>query len=343
MYDMAYLRRQRPGWAAAVVISSMALPASAADWSQHSAFGLDLGVGSVISRYSPNAQDGGGLIFTGLRANYDVSDELSLQLGLRLWSLPGANQATMPSLGARLEPFRNEFGRAFVDAALGIVWTNDATTFGFDVGAGFELDLPMVPGFSIGPAFRYGEVVDPAPLNHGDGRAWQLGFSATYHLGRAEAGAAAARKLNPQGAVRPFVFKVSDTDHDGVTDDADQCPEVPAGRHPDPFRPGCPENDEDQDGVPDSIDDCPLTPAGPRPDHARRGCPFVDTDHDGIPDADDQCPDKAGPASRDPAKNGCPDPRKAAPKRPALESSPAEALPPPSAVPKSGVSRPRSP
>jgi hypothetical protein len=307
-----------------------------AQLAKRTALGLDLGVGSVLSRYSPEAGDGGALLFLSLRGDYDLTQDLQLQLLLRQWSLPGSNHATMPGVGARFEPYQSELGRAFVDAAVGVAWTRDGSSFGFDLGGGFEVDLPTAPGLGLGPVLRYGQVVNPAARSDADGRAWSLGVSATFHLGRAEAGAATANHGRPAKPPSPYVFKVLDTDHDGVTDDVDQCPEVPAGRHPDAFRRGCPENDEDKDGVADGDDVCPMTPAGDHPDRARPGCPFTDSDGDGIADLDDRCPTKAGPATQDPTTNGCPPPRKAA-VRP--EKEPPAGLPAPNAAPKRNLTR----
>lgn len=45
--------------------------------------------------------------------------------------------------------------------------------------------------------------------------------------------------------------------------------------------------DSDHDGVPDNIDQCPNTPAGVAVD--AKGCP-LDSDHDGVPNYKDQCP-----------------------------------------------------
>jgi len=75
-----------------------------------------------------------------------------------------------------------------------------------------------------------------------------------------------------------------DSDHDGVYDGIDKCPGTPAGAHVDAI--GCP-TDADADGVPDGIDQCPNTPAGVHVD--AKGCP-VDSDGDGIPDGVDLCP-----------------------------------------------------
>jgi outer membrane protein OmpA-like peptidoglycan-associated protein len=96
----------------------------------------------------------------------------------------------------------------------------------------------------------------------------------------------------------------SDRDGDGVIDVDDACVDDPAGPHPDKHRPGCP-SDRDNDGVFDTKDQCPDVPAGTSPDPARPGCP-VDTDKDTIPDAVDACPDKPGAPDPNPKKNGCP-------------------------------------
>src|SRR2546429_2530020 len=69
-----------------------------------------------------------------------------------------------------------------------------------------------------------------------------------------------------------------DSDHDGVPDNKDACPDTPAGAAVDSK--GCP-IDSDRDGVPDGIDKCPGTPAGAHVPAAR--CP-VDSDADGVPD-----------------------------------------------------------
>src|SRR3989475_785491 len=89
-----------------------------------------------------------------------------------------------------------------------------------------------------------------------------------------------------------------DSDHDGVYDGIDKCPGTPAGAHVDAI--GCP-TDADADGVPDGIDQCPNTPAGVHVD--AKGCP-VDSDGDGIPDGVDLCPSTPTGAAVDAA--GCP-------------------------------------
>jgi len=85
-----------------------------------------------------------------------------------------------------------------------------------------------------------------------------------------------------------------DQDHDGVTDDKDECPDTPLGVKVD--EKGCPK-DRDKDGIPDYQDDCPDDPGLPQ----FNGCP--DRDGDGIMDKIDDCPDLPGI----PKYNGCPD------------------------------------
>jgi outer membrane protein OmpA-like peptidoglycan-associated protein len=89
-----------------------------------------------------------------------------------------------------------------------------------------------------------------------------------------------------------------DTDHDGVPDKYDLCPDTPKGVAVDSK--GCP-IDSDNDGVPDYLDKCPNTPANAKVD--ANGCP-LDTDKDGVPDYLDKCPNT--PLNVKVDANGCP-------------------------------------
>ncbi len=89
-----------------------------------------------------------------------------------------------------------------------------------------------------------------------------------------------------------------DSDHDGVSDDKDDCPNTPIGAKVD--KRGCP-TDEDGDGVYDGLDKCPGTPRGAKVD--ADGCP-MDSDKDGVYDGLDKCPDT--PAGIKVDKDGCP-------------------------------------
>jgi outer membrane protein OmpA-like peptidoglycan-associated protein len=109
----------------------------------------------------------------------------------------------------------------------------------------------------------------------------------------------AARRVPPDVA-RP----VLDSDHDGVPDDKDECPNTPLGATVDAK--GCP-HDSDGDGVLDGIDQCPNTPPGTKVD--AKGCPLaaapeLDSDGDGVPDSIDKCPNTPAGAKVD--ATGCP-------------------------------------
>lgn len=96
-----------------------------------------------------------------------------------------------------------------------------------------------------------------------------------------------------------FVFdSKKDSDHDGVPDKKDKCPDTPRGVKVD--KDGCP-IDSDGDGVPDNLDKCPNTPKGVKVD--KNGCP-IDTDRDGVPDYLDKCPDTPAKVKVDSV--GCP-------------------------------------
>ncbi|MBW2096908.1 MAG: OmpA family protein, partial [Deltaproteobacteria bacterium] len=90
----------------------------------------------------------------------------------------------------------------------------------------------------------------------------------------------------------------TDSDGDGVYDDADNCPNTPKGVQVDAN--GCP-FDSDGDGVYDYLDKCPNTPKGLQVN--TNGCPF-DADGDGVYDDADKCPNTPKGVQVD--ANGCP-------------------------------------
>ena len=107
------------------------------------------------------------------------------------------------------------------------------------------------------------------------------------------------KEAKPAAAPAPVKPKpvVKDSDHDGVPDNLDKCPNTPAGVKVDAN--GCPV-DSDHDGVADYLDKCPNTPAGVKVD--KNGCP-LDSDHDGVPNYLDKCPNTPKGFKVD--KNGC--------------------------------------
>jgi OOP family OmpA-OmpF porin len=91
----------------------------------------------------------------------------------------------------------------------------------------------------------------------------------------------------------------ADTDGDGVLDRDDYCP-----REAGPGPKGCPiiDTDPDKDGVPIPCDLCPKEP-GVKPD----GCPVKDSDGDGIFDDKDKCPNEPETKNGFEDNDGCPD------------------------------------
>jgi outer membrane protein OmpA-like peptidoglycan-associated protein len=126
-------------------------------------------------------------------------------------------------------------------------------------------------------AARFDGVVDffPSPLNERPGNSdnWNLTLQGglSLHLGRSP---------------------IRDSDHDGVVDQADICPNTPRGEAIDGR--GCPlPKDADADGVVDAADRCAATPAGDPVD--LNGCSLPkDADGDGVVDAADRCPATPG-------------------------------------------------
>lgn len=84
--------------------------------------------------------------------------------------------------------------------------------------------------------------------------------------------------LASEAVPAPVEAPPGDADGDGVADDADQCPDTPAGASVNES--GC-EGDADGDGVVDRLDQCPDTPAGTTVDE--KGCPPAE------PPKDDGC------------------------------------------------------
>lgn len=107
----------------------------------------------------------------------------------------------------------------------------------------------------------------------------------------------------PLGSQQPppaQVATVQDSDHDGVPNDQDQCPNTKPGVQVN--KNGC-ALDSDHDNVPNGIDQCPNTPPGTQVN--AKGCPLApkDSDHDGVPDSKDKCPNT--PKGEEVMANGC--------------------------------------
>src|SRR5712692_3385982 len=81
-----------------------------------------------------------------------------------------------------------------------------------------------------------------------------------------------------------------DSDHDGVKDNVDKCPNTPRGEPVDANGCSASQRDSDGDGVKDNVDKCPNTPPGEKVDANGCSASQLDADADGVPDAVDKCP-----------------------------------------------------
>ena len=155
------------------------------------------------------------------------------------------------------------------------------------IGAGVNFWLGQNVTFDLQAKFSYGITnlsADDDTIYYGDMSEWKERAFRTY--------------LQPSLGLTYYFGGKVDTDKDGVEDNADGCPDTPAGARVDAR--GCP-LDSDNDGVYDGLDKCADTPAGAMTDIS--GCP-IDSDNDGVYDGLDNCPETPAEAQVD--EFGCP-------------------------------------
>ena len=99
----------------------------------------------------------------------------------------------------------------------------------------------------------------------------------------------------------------SDSDHDGIPNDVDKCPDEPEDHDGFADDDGCPDWDNDGDGIVDSQDKCPNEPEDRDGFEDDDGCPDLDNDKDGIPDRLDRCPNEPETINGIDDDDGCPD------------------------------------
>ncbi len=99
-----------------------------------------------------------------------------------------------------------------------------------------------------------------------------------------------------------------DTDHDGILDSKDRCPNDPEDKDGFEDQDGCPDPDNDKDGILDVNDSCPNEPEDKDGFQDSDGCPDPDNDKDGILDKDDKCPNEPEDKDGFEDSDGCPDP-----------------------------------
>jgi outer membrane protein OmpA-like peptidoglycan-associated protein len=303
-------------------------------------FGLSIPVllandGERVRAVQGEYEAGAGPALGDLRVSADVllvgmyGRPLSLALGAHLFVPTGSQSAytsdgtvrALPRLmaageigdfvyaahaGVHIRPHSRDFTdtklghELVVGAAAGIRLLDRALTVG-----------PEIYGASIGPRFSKEGSVPIEALVGGKYTVLQdyrVGLAAgpglTEGLGAAELRAVASVEWSPA------IPDDRDRDRDGVIDLHDECPTVPTGAKPDPFRLGCPAEDADGDGIVDHEDACPEAPGVHSLELGKNGCPPPapsrkkpsDRDKDGVTDDLDKCPDEPGV----PEADGCP-------------------------------------
>jgi outer membrane protein OmpA-like peptidoglycan-associated protein len=200
---------------------------------------------------------------------------LPIHVGLLYVAPTTSRAAPLVGIGYAHQQYRKSFS-AWEDGVSGML--------GLRVALG-----RMVAGRVAGVADYF-----PSPLNEGAGVSDNWDFSLQAGLGL-RLGVGGGSGGGGSGGVK-------DSDHDGVPNAADACPQTPRGITVDGR--GCPPpRDTDADGVADPDDRCPATPAGDRVDAA--GCSLPkDADGDGVADANDRCPGTPAGTTVDAA--GCP-------------------------------------
>ena len=94
-----------------------------------------------------------------------------------------------------------------------------------------------------------------------------------------------------------------DADNDGVTNDADACPDTPSGETVDANGCSSSQLDDDVDGVTNNLDSCPDTPSGETADANGCSSSQLDDDGDGVTNNLDLCPNT--PSGETVDANGC--------------------------------------
>ncbi len=99
----------------------------------------------------------------------------------------------------------------------------------------------------------------------------------------------------------------ADADSDGITGEADKCPQEAEDKDGFQDEDGCPDADNDQDGIADATDKCAAEPEDKDNFQDDDGCPDPDNDQDGVPDAADKCADQPETLNGFEDEDGCPD------------------------------------
>ena len=257
--------------------------------------------------YNDNTLDSGLLI--GLRGGYNISERIGAELELRY--LP-TELRRQPKLGQRSSPAHALSGRIhglwhhpLMDQKLRL--------FGL-IGVGFDALLKA----------RDFRAVDQHDYTSKDADGLvDLGLGAKYELLpwlqlRVDVRWVGTAGREPEGSVSHAVElhlgaswvlggEPDDPDGDGLTGDADKCPNEAEDKDGFEDQDGCPEPDNDGDKVLDVNDKCPDEPETVNGVDDEDGCPDADSDGDKIADARDKCPKRAEDKDGFEDADGCPE------------------------------------
>ncbi len=292
---------------------------------------------------SPSSAQFGDLRF-GLRVRLlgEYQDPFQVAIGGYLWVPTGANDSFVSSgdvrgmpqliLGGRID------NRVVWSAAAGPEIRNKGTFANveqgtmFKWGAGLGFLLLENRHLQIGPE-AYGAVtlrdvekhttnaeilldvryriIDDLEVAAGAGPGLTSGIGTPDFRGLLSLAYTPEQKPAPEPVITPEApppVPPPDSDHDGILDADDACPDVKGVADADPKKNGCPAPlDTDGDGIFDPEDACVAVKGVADADPKKNGCPPPkDSDGDGIFDPEDACPAEKGPRDDDPTKNGCP-------------------------------------
>jgi len=254
---------------------------------------LELGVGFTLSDphrdlYGPG---GGG----GLGYEYRLHDYVGLEghLGAYLFSSDSDavdfGTAYALGVGARIHPLPSlERWDPYAAVRVALALTGGEPRPALEVDLGVEYRI--TDSVSVGPFVRFSQIFQPNGDNLGphDGQYLVIGITGAMGFGYVSEPA-------------------SDTDGDGVLDDADACVDEPEDADGFEDADGCPDADNDGDGILDDPDACPLEAEDADGFQDSDGCPDPDNDGDGIADEADSCPDEAEDVDGDRDEDGCPE------------------------------------
>lgn len=202
---------------------------------------------------------------TGLSANWsiegwitrgDTDDSLGNDIDVDTFRIDALYD--LPHLGAWTPYIVGGVGRATFE---GPVTTDQETQLNLGLG----LKRSFGDSWGIRGDLRAFDNIDQGDDSDDFGTDFAFQLALTYGFGKVYSHAAAAAPAAPA----PVVKKAIDTDGDGVLDNADACPNTPAGVKVNSR--GCP-LDTDRDGVYDYLDNCPGTARNLKVDNV--GCPI---------------------------------------------------------------------